>query len=234
MTEATLTCDFEGAVPAIRLTSSRSRNAVTTQMVEEMIGALRQVALRGSTVALLHADPPTFCAGSDYRAISTDLRSNPVLQMVDVLLDSDVFLIAAVEGSALGGGVAILAACPVVIASESVYFSLPERSLGLFPGGVLPYVEALVGPRVAFHAALEGKPIDAQSAARLGLASEVVPADLVQRRAMEIGEALASSPRFTVVARQAWQDRLRAPGVIERRNRLLDLLSAVDNPDDIG
>jgi enoyl-CoA hydratase/carnithine racemase len=213
-------------VPVLRLARPERRNAIDRGTVRAVGEAISELKAAGAPVAVLAAEPPTFCAGSDYAEIAGDLASNPVIGLTDALLASPVFWVAAVEGAAIGGGVAMLTACPIVVAAESATFSLPERHLGLFPSGVLPYLEAVVGARAAFSASILAEPFSAAMAADLGLVTETVPKGAVLPRALELAAALASTPAVTADGRRAWQAHFATDHFRQRRQALFDLLPA--------
>jgi enoyl-CoA hydratase/carnithine racemase len=85
--------------------------------------------------------------------------------------------IAAVNGWAMGGGCEMALACDLIIAAEHARFGLPEPRVGLFAGaGGVHRLPRQLPLKIAMGMILTGKAIDAQEAARWGLANEVVPA----------------------------------------------------------
>ncbi|MGY4785398.1 enoyl-CoA hydratase/isomerase family protein [Rhodococcus opacus] len=103
-------------------------------------------------------------------------------------------LIAAVNGHALGGGTEIALDCDLRIASENATFGLPEARWASVPalGGVSKLLRAI--PRaVAMKMILTGDRIDAAEAQRVGLVSDVVPADQLLDRALTIADRIAEN-----------------------------------------
>ena len=90
-------------------------------------------------------------------------------------------VLAAINGFALGGGLELALACDVRFASDNAKVGLPEVSLGIIPGyGGTQRLPRLVGSGVALQLILQGDPIDAQEALRIGLVNGVFPqADLL-------------------------------------------------------
>ena len=82
-----------------------------------------------------------------------------------------------VQGAAYGGGVGLIAACDIAIASELATFSLSEVKLGLIPSVIGPYVMAAIGERQARRYFLSAERFDAAEALRIGLVHEVVVPD---------------------------------------------------------
>jgi methylglutaconyl-CoA hydratase len=90
-------------------------------------------------------------------------------------------MLARVHGAALGGGLGLVAACDMAIASRTAVFGATETRLGLTPSTVAPYVVAAIGERAARRCFLTGERFDAVQAQQLGLVQQVVdPPDLDQ------------------------------------------------------
>lgn len=85
--------------------------------------------------------------------------------------------IALVQGPAYAGGIGLVTACDIAIASETAAFSITEVKLGLIPAVISPFVVAAIGPRAARRYFLTGERFSAEEACRMGLVHQVVPAD---------------------------------------------------------
>lgn len=213
-----------GGVGRLRLTRPDKRNALTHAMVDEVIEAMDAFAAAGAAVAVLEADPPVFCAGNDLREARADRDRAAAERILGALLERPLHWIAAVEGPALGAGVAVVAACPVAIASEDAWFSLPEITIGLFPAGVTPYLEPLIGLREAHTAGLSGERLPAAAVARL--VTETVPPGEVHDRVDAWAEHLVANPQVAAAGRESWQRRFRTAAFTERRDSLDEILRA--------
>ncbi|BAB48479.1 enoyl-CoA hydratase-related protein [Mesorhizobium japonicum] len=114
-------------------------------------------------------------------------------------------IIAAVNGYALGGGLELALLCDIVIASQAAQFATPEIKIGAFPGdGGTQRLPRLVGKSFAMQMVLTGDMVDATLAERKGLVSEVVEADRLLPRALEIAAAIAAkSVAITPYAKKA-------------------------------
>jgi enoyl-CoA hydratase len=114
-------------------------------------------------------------------------------------------IIAAVNGYALGGGLELALLCDIIIASEAAKFATPEIKIGSFPGdGGTQRLPRLVGKSFAMQMVLTGDMVDATLAERKGLVSEVVAADRLLPRALEIAAAIAAkSVAITPYAKKA-------------------------------
>ncbi len=101
--------------------------------------------------------------------------------------------IAAVQGSAFGGGVGLIAACDIAVAAREAEFALTEVKLGVLPAAVGPYVVSAMGPRQATRYMLTGERFNAERAAEIGLITEVVDQGQVLPRALEFAEILKNN-----------------------------------------
>jgi len=137
------------------------------------------------------AGEKAFCAGADIKETLPFLKETRgrLWAFPETLMRGmDLWkpLIAAINGLALGGGLEIVLACDIRIASEKARLGLPEVRLGLIPGGggtqrlprMIPWCKAA-------ELIFTGQPIDAQAAYRIGLVNEVVPPEEVMPRARE-------------------------------------------------
>jgi len=138
--------------------------------------------------------------------------------------------VALVQGSAYGGGVGLVAACDVAIASEGSNFSLSEVKLGLIPAVISPYVIAAMGSRAARRYFLTGERFSAEEALRLGLVHELVPGDHLLRAADRVIAALLEGgPRAHAEAKRLVFDvagKPIEPAVIDETTRRIAALRA--------
>ncbi len=139
-------------------------------------------AARSGEPCVLAGSADCFCEGWDLEWLSPALERDGA---VDTLLDSFAAclrvigdapcpIIAAVDGAALGGGLALAAAADVVIATPRARFALPEVFSGLVPAVALPYIARRVGPTRARALALGGATLPASDALHAGLCDELV------------------------------------------------------------
>lgn len=205
-----------GNVALITINRPDARNAVNGA-VSTAVGDLLQQAQDDVdvwAVVITGSGDKSFCAGADLKAISR--RENlfhphhpewGFAGYVRHFIDKPT--IAAVNGTALGGGTELALASDLVVAQESAKFGLPEVKRGLVAaaGGVFRIVDQL--PRkVAMHLLFTGEPITATEAHQWGLINEVVPDGTV------VDAALALAQRITVNAPLAVQASKRvAAGV---------------------
>ena len=192
-----------------RLTLNRpaARNALTRELWSEIADAV--VRLDGdddvAAVVLTGADP-AFCAGFDLRRLSSESRDAQRARQqrppdfLGMLPPRDTPIIAAVNGPAVTGGLELALDCDFLIASDRARFADTHARVGVMPGGGLTVrLPALIGPARALQMSLTGDFVDAQTACRWGLVSEVVPHDDLLDRATELARSIASIPRGNIV-----------------------------------
>lgn len=173
--------------------------ALATLNRPEVMNAFNEAAIAAVTAAFqaLGADPAVrvivlrgagkaFCAGGDLdwmrRTADYDYDANfadayGLATMLRAVNDCPKPTIAAVQGAAFGGGVGLVAACDIAIASDKALFSLSEARLGLIPATIGPYVLAAIGPRACRRYFLTAERFDAAEALRIGLVHQAVPPD---------------------------------------------------------
>lgn len=198
----------DGHVLIVTLNRPEARNAVNAELTLGLGNALEEAEadIEIRAVVLTGAGEATFCAGADLKAISRGESLNPpgteawgFAGMVQHPIATPV--IAAVNGSALGGGTELVLASDLAVASETATFGLPEVKRGLIAaaGGLVRLPEQL--PRkVAMQLILTGEPIDAATALRWGLVNEVVPQSDVLSTAVALAQRIAANAPLSVQA----------------------------------
>ena len=215
----------DGRVGHVRLERADKRNALSHALVDEALAAADDLAGQGVTVAVLEAAGPVFCAGADLtEAFGRPPAEAASERLLAALLRSPLFWVAAVGGPALGAGVAVVTACPLSVCADSAWFALPEVRLGLFPSGVMAYLEPFVGTTRAIHLGLRERRWSAREALDWGMVSEVVEAASLAARTEEWAAHLVAHPAVTAGARQAWQSRFADPAFRARKAQLDRLL----------
>jgi enoyl-CoA hydratase/carnithine racemase len=217
----------DGRAGRLTLASPGKRNALSADLVDEVVVGLAFLAEHGVEVGVLDAVPPAFCAGVDLSLPITAAPGTPDLRLFDALLSSPITWIASIDGPALAAGTVLAALCPVTLATERAWFALPEVRLGIFPGRVTGYLDVVL-PRHALMAhALTGDRIDASTAARLGLVTEVVDsAGLPAVEAAWLERLLAADGSFLAAAAASWAAQFTAPEVVAHRAENDRLLAA--------
>ncbi len=158
-----------------------------------------------------------FCVGTDLKALaSSGSHEKPTTGFAGITSRFDLFkpVIAAVNGLCLGGGVEIVAACDLAIASEQAEFALPEPLVGLaaLGGGVLQRLPRQMPMKDAMWLVLTGQRMDALEARRLSLINQVVPhAELMPRARALAQTLLACAPLALQASKQVMLQSLNEP-----------------------
>ncbi|GCD91114.1 enoyl-CoA hydratase/isomerase family protein [Nocardioides sp. LS1] len=142
-------------------------------------------------------------------------------------------VVAAVNGYCFGGGVTLLLATDLRVASSHATFALSEVKRGLLPanGGTQRVLEQLPHP-IAMEMLLLGEPVDAETAQRWGLINKVVPADKLMEEALSYARRLASLPPLAVQACKELAIRARdmdRPSGLRLEETMLRMLKFTDD-----
>jgi len=167
-------------VATITLDSPHNRNALSRQLVTELIAHLGTAdAADDVRVVVLRSSGRVFCSGADLSEAATvpmheGARAIVGLQRQIVALSKPV--VTVVEGAARAGGIGIVAASDVVVVADDATFALTEVKLGLTPAVISLTVFPRMTPRGAALTALGGEVFTGAEARDLGLATYAVPA----------------------------------------------------------
>jgi methylglutaconyl-CoA hydratase len=185
----TLTLTRDGYVATVTLNRPDVRNAFNEDTIAEITRVFQQVALMDDVRAVvLAANGPAFCAGADLNwmkkmaGYSHDENRADALKLAEMLrtiYQCPHPVIASVQGDCYAGGMGLVAACDIVIVSETANFCLSEVKLGLIPATISPYVIKAMGEQAARRYFVTAERFNAQEAYRIGLAHEVVAPDAV-------------------------------------------------------
>ena len=144
----------------------------------------------------------TFSAGADLNWMrdaagwsESDNRDDAMglAKMLKALHDVPALTVALVEGSAMGGGAGIVAACDMAVAVEGARFAFSEVKLGLIPATIAPYVIEAIGARRARQLFLTGNSFDADYAAHAGLIDLVLPEGSVDEFVAMLTDSLSGN-----------------------------------------
>jgi enoyl-CoA hydratase len=200
-----LTYDERDHVGVITLNRPEARNALTYTTYAELEHVVRSTTAR--CLVVTGADP-AFCSGDDVRQVmagagdkvSSGLLAEPRLTpAADALLHTDVPVIAAVNGAAVGWGMELALMADIRVASEKARFGelFVKRGLCCDVAG-LGRLAQVVGRERAAELLFTGRLVDAEEAARLGLVSRVVPHDELLPTALRLAGEIAANPPLAV------------------------------------
>lgn len=143
----------------------------------------------------------TFVAGADVREFGQPPREPLLTEVVNAIEASHKPVVAAVHGTALGGGFELALGAHARIAYTDAQFGLPEVKLGIIPGaGGTQRLPRLVGASRALELMFTAEPLGAVRAAEIGLVNEVVPAERLEARVAELAALVASRSPHAVRA----------------------------------
>ncbi len=201
--EDVLLYEVRDQVAWLTLNRPQARNALNHALREGLRDALRRFADDGDArVAVLRGAGPSFCAGADLKEMTQTALTVPAPDWIphlqrDAWVDKPV--IAAVAGSALGGGFLLAQMADLCVAAEDARFGITEARWGRGAPWAAP-LPSMIPPRVAAELLMVGAPISARRAYELGLVNRVVPAAELEREAGELAATIAANAPLTVAA----------------------------------
>lgn len=191
-------------IALITLNRPEKRNAVNGDVTKGLTAAIATVESDPDLrVAILAANGPIFCAGADLGEIAAG-RGAALMTAAGgfagfVKAPRSKPWIAAIAGTAVGGGCELALACDMVVAGTEAQLGLPEAKRGLVAagGGAIRIARAV--PRaIAIEMLVTGRPLNAQQALAYGLANRVVPTDEVVKSAIALAEEIAGNAPIAV------------------------------------
>jgi len=180
------------------------KNALTAAMYATLADAVTSAAHDDIGALLIGARGDTFTAGNDLRDFLDQPPHGddaPVIRFLIGLATTDVPVIAAVRGAAVGVGTTMLLHCDLVYASPTATFKVPFIDLGIVPeAGSSVLLPRRIGRAHAGGALYLGEPIAAQQAYADGIVTKVVADDELDAQAEAAARAIAAKPREAVRA----------------------------------
>ncbi len=213
MSSPHLLVERDGHVVVVTMNRPEARNAFSLEMLVRMWDAWQAIDADPEVrVAILTGAEGTFSAGADLKLMHGDQSANPYHARFRE--DPDLHwkamlrhyrlrkpLIAAVEGTALGGGTEVLQATDIRVAGESAQFGVTEARWGLFPlGGSTVRLRRQIHHTKAMELLLMARPIPASEAQAIGLIGRVVPDGQALDEARRIAAVIASNGPLAVQA----------------------------------
>jgi len=208
-----ITLERVGRVAIITLNRPGMRNPLSLDFKKQIVPLLDQVEEDSNLSAIvLTGAGKTFCAGAELGEVvhpdgkddEEQFRSvRTYNQVIQRLRAHDLPVIGAINGAAVGGGAALALACDIVIASEkaSYFFAFGRVGAAAADMGCTYLLAKAVGSARARHWILTGRSVGAAEGLAAGLFAEVVPADTLLARAIEIGEEIGkAAPRRAAAA----------------------------------
>jgi methylglutaconyl-CoA hydratase len=192
----------DSSVATITLNRPEKRNALSFQLVDELLTALNEIKKSSAQVAVLTGAGKAFCAGMDLDGLKALVGkthqenikdSERIAQLFRTVYDFPMPTIAAVNGAAIAGGTGLATMCDFTLAVPNAKFGYTEVRIGFMPAIVSSILVWQVGHKVARDLLLSGRTFDADDAYRFGLVNEVVDPERLMQRAKELASELAQN-----------------------------------------
>jgi methylglutaconyl-CoA hydratase len=197
---------FQGRIATITMKRPEVHNAFNTQLIQDLQSAFTQLSQDNNLHAVILAgEGKSFSAGADIQMMqeaitfSADENVQDALRLADLMQTIDTFpcpVVARVHGTAMGGGVGLVAVCDIALVASHARFAFSEVKLGIAPAVISPYVLRKIGVSHARALFTTGERFSAQRACEIGLVHVVVPAEQLDEAVERtIQELLSSGPQ---------------------------------------
>jgi methylglutaconyl-CoA hydratase len=209
MTYKTIQIAYDSGAATITLNRPEKRNAISFELVVELMAALDEIEASPANVVLFTGAGKAFCAGMDLDELKSLLGKNhdenvkdsaTMAAMFRRLYDFPKPTIAAVNGAAIAGGTGLATMCDFTIAVPDAKFGYTEVRIGFVPAIVSSILVWQVGHKIARDLLLTGRLFDAAEANRYGLVNEIVPAERLLERAKQLAAQLLDNSPSSVRA----------------------------------
>lgn len=208
--------DRDGPVAVITMNRPERRNALSVDMMQELIDAFKVLGRdKEVRVVVLAANGPAFSAGHDLRELVGGTINN-YRHVFDVCTELMMAIqsipqpvIARVHRIATAAGCQLVATCDLAVASEEARFATPGVKIGLFCTTPMVALSRAIGRKRALQMLLTGEVISAQTAAEWGLVNQVVPADQLDEATRQLALSIAkASPLTVALGKQAFYSQI--------------------------
>ena len=179
--------EVDDSIGILTLNKADRHNALDEILVTEITNGLLELEANPRVRAVvLSSTGKSFCAGADLNWMKLAATSTPqgklrdarnMARLMATLNELSKPTIARVQGPAYGGGVGLIAACDIAVATYDALFALTEVKLGIIPAVISPFVLAAIGERYCRRYMLTAERFSAAEAYRIGLVHEIVPGE---------------------------------------------------------
>lgn len=200
----TILVETHGRVGLVRLNRPKALNALSAQLLEELMDALAELDEEpGIGAMVITGNERVFAAGADIREMAqaspVEMLRRDFISQFDRLQSVRKPVIAAVSGYCLGGGNELALACDMLVASETSRFGQPEINLGVIPGaGGTQRLARLLGKALTMEMVLNNRTLSAAEALQFGLANRVVPVERYLEEALSLAAEIAARAPLAV------------------------------------
>jgi methylglutaconyl-CoA hydratase len=210
---------YDQSVGTITLNRPDKRNAISYELIEDLLAALDEVATSPALVLILTGAGQAFCSGMDLENLKALIGRSPEQSLEDSRIMAHLFrtlydfpkpTIAAVNGAAIAGGTGLATLCDFTLAVPDAKFGYTEVRIGFVPAIVSAFLLRQVGEKIARDLLLTGRLFEAEEARRIGLVNEIVPAENLMRRARELAaQLLEGSPASLLCTKRLLSEAAR-------------------------
>jgi methylglutaconyl-CoA hydratase len=220
MNYKTIQLAYDSGVATITLNRPDKRNAISFELIDDLLRALKEVETSDAIVLILTGAGKAFSAGMDLDNLKSLLGRSPeqnledsqtMVRMFRTLYEFPKVTIAAVNGAAIAGGTGLALLCDFTLAVPEAKFGYTEVRIGFVPAIVSTFLLRQVGEKQARDLLLTGRIIGAEEAARMGLVNEIVAPENLMTRARELAALLMeNSPASLRATKKLLSDHARA------------------------
>jgi methylglutaconyl-CoA hydratase len=202
MTFNTIQLAYDGAVATITLNRPEKRNAISFELIDDLLRAFDEVAKSEAIVLILTGAGKAFCSGMDLENLKSLLGRTPEQNLEDSqtmvrlfrsLYEFPKVTIAAVNGPAVAGGTGLALLCDFTIAVPEAKFGYTEVRIGFVPAIVSTFLLRQIGEKQARDLLLTGRIFGSDEARQMGLVSEIVAPENLLTRARELAALLTEN-----------------------------------------
>ena len=206
----------EGPIAIVTLNRPERRNALSLEMMLDLIAALEEIGRnREIRAVILAASGKVFCSGHDLAQMSgRDINEyrrifDACTRLMQTLQSIPQPVIAEVQGIATAAGCQLVATCDLAIASEEAAFATPGVKIGLFCTTPMVALTRAIGRKRAMQMLLTGEMVPARAAAEWGLINQAVPAAELQSATRGLAEKVAAASSLVVaIGKQAFYTQI--------------------------
>ncbi len=220
MSYNTVQITYQGQVAFLTLNRPEKRNAISFELIDDLLRALEEVADSDAIVLIITGAGKAFCSGMDLENLKALLGRTPEQNLQDSqtmvklfrsLYEFPKITIAAVNGPAIAGGTGLALLCDFTLAVPEAKFGYTEVRIGFVPAIVSTFLLRQVGEKQARDLLLTGRLFEAEEAMRLGLLNEIVPPENLMDRARALAQVLlANSAASLRATKKLLTDHARA------------------------
>lgn len=216
----TIELKYDGAIATITLNRPEKRNAISFDLIDDLLRALDEVAKSNAIILIVTGSGKAFCSGMDLDNLKSLLGRTPeqnledsrkMVQLFRSLYEFSKVTIAAVNGAAIAGGTGLALLCDFTLAVPEAKFGYTEVRIGFVPAIVSTFLLRQVGEKQARDLLLTGRLFASDEALRLGLVNELVSPDELLPRAHALAkQLLENSPASLRATKQLLTDHAKA------------------------